>query len=240
MNFNWKLAGKHVALVLSGVLVSFLPLLAREYWEEKNYTQWNEPEAMALLTTSPWSRASSIPGNYGGAAPPGVPRPGSMASSSSGLATTGGLGGSNSMPLYIRWYSSQQVRRAMCRLEILRGNLSESTADELLKQPMPDYAICISCPVMEPFNRVTFDTVKPKTFLLSKKDKAKKIELKSYSPPKERQDNLVVFMFPRTLNDKPTVELADDEIIFVTETGPSKFRATFKLARMVVNGNLDL
>ena len=240
MNLSWKLTGKHVAFVLSGVLVSLLPLLAKEYWEEKNYTQWNEQEAMAMLTNSPWSRASSIPGNYGGTAPPRVIQPGSAASSSSDLSRTGGLGGSNSIPLYIRWYSSQQVRQAMCRLGILHGNLSESTANEFLKQPMPDYAICISCQMMEPFNRVTFDTAKPKTFLLSKKDKAKKIELKSYSPPKERQDNLVVFMFPRSLNDKPTVELADDEIIFVTETGPSKFRATFKLARMVVNGNLDL
>jgi hypothetical protein len=193
-----------------------------------------------MLTNSPWSRASAIPGNYAGAATPRVIQPGSTAGSSSDLSKTGGLGGSNSMPLYIRWYSSQKVRQAMCRLGILHGDLSESTANEFLKQPMPDFAICISCPAIEPFNGVTFDTLKAKTFLLSKKDKAKKIELKSYSPPKERQDNLAVFMFPRTLNDKPTVELADDEIIFVTETGPSKFRATFKLARMVVEGKLDL
>ena len=140
------------------------PVLAKEYWEEKAYSQWNEQEAMAMLTNSP----------------------------------------------------------------------------EFLKQPMPAFAICISCPVMEPFNSVVLDTLKAKTFLLSRKDKAQKIELKSYSPPKERQDNYAVFMFPRTLNDKPTVELADDEIIFVTETGPSKFRATFKLARKVVDGKLDL
>ena len=164
MNSRWKLTGKHAALVVSGVLVSLLPVLAKEYWEEKAYSQWNEQEAMAMLTNSP----------------------------------------------------------------------------EFLKQPMPDFAICISCPVMEPFNSVAYDTLKAKTFLLSRKDKTKKIELKSYSPPKERQDKLAVFMFPRTLNAMPTIELADDEILFVTEMGPSKFRATFKLARMVVNGTLDL
>ena len=237
MNLSGKLSSKHSALVLFGLLASLFPLLAKEYWEEKSYTQWNEPEATAMLTNSPWSRPSTLPGGY--ARPPGV-LPAGTVSSAGDISKTGGLGGSNSIPLYIRWYSSQKVRQAMCRLGILQGNLSVSTANEFLKQPMPDFAICIGCQMMEPFNSVAYDTLKAKTFLLSRKDKTKKIELKSYSPPKERQDKLAVFMFPRTLNAMPTIELADDEILFVTEMGPSKFRATFKLARMVVNGTLDL
>ena len=128
----------------------------------------------------------------------------------------------------------------MVRLNQLHGNLTEATAKEFLKQAMPDYAICISCQVMQPFDTVTLETLKAKSFLLSKKDKSKKIELKSYSPPRERQDNLAVFVFPRTLDGKATVELADDEITFVTELGTNKFRGTFKLAKMVVDGQLDL
>ena len=128
----------------------------------------------------------------------------------------------------------------MVRLGMLHGNITEAKAQEILKQDMLDYAICISCRVMEPFNSVNLDLLKPKTFLLSKKDKNKKIELKSYSPPREGLDNPAVFMFPRTLDGRPTVELADDEITFVTELGTNTFRGTFKLARMVVNGNLDL
>lgn len=151
-----------------------------------------------------------------------------------------GIGGGNSIPLYIRWCSSQKIRQATARLGMLRGNLTEATAQEFLKQDMPDYAICISCRMMEPFNSATFDLLKSKTFLLSKKDKSKKIELKSYSPPRERQDNMSVFTFPRTLDGKATVDLADEEITFVTELGTNKFRGTFKLARMVVNGDLDL
>jgi len=34
--------------------------------------------------------------------------------------------------------------------------------------------------------------------------------------------------------------LADDEAIFVSELGKLKIRAVFKLARMVVDGKLDM
>jgi hypothetical protein len=128
----------------------------------------------------------------------------------------------------------------MCRIGMLRGNLTEQMANEFLQQPMPDYVISISSPMMEPFNQVTYETIKLKTFLLSKKDKAKKIELKSYSPPKERTDGMAIFNFPRTINGTPSVELSDDEMIFVTQLGPTKFQANFKLGKMMVGDKLDL
>jgi hypothetical protein len=128
----------------------------------------------------------------------------------------------------------------MCRMGLLRGSLTEKQADEFLQQPMPDYVISISSPMMEPFNQVPYETIKLKTFLLSKKDKAKKIELKSYSPPKERTDGLAIFNFARTINGAPSVELSDDEMVFVTQIGPTKFQANFKLGKMMVDDKLDL
>ncbi len=38
----------------------------------------------------------------------------------------------------------------------------------------------------------------------------------------------------------PSLDLADDEVIFVSELGKLKIRAVFKLARMVVDGKLDV
>lgn len=49
-----------------------------------------------------------------------------------------------------------------------------------------------------------------------------------------------MFFFPRSLNGQPTIDPADDEIIFVTEIGSAKIRAVFKLERVMVNGKLDL
>ncbi len=238
MKVKTKLARRSLALVGLWVLVSLLTPLAKDYWLEKPFNQWNEQEAQAMLTGSPWSRPSVIPGNYGGAGTPRFVNAGT--GRSAGLSESQGLGGSDSMPFYVRWHSSMKVRQALCRLNQLKGGMSEAEIKQFLELPMPDHSIAISCQMMEPFAKATFESLKPKTFLLSKKDKSKKVELKSYSSPKERQDNFAVFYFPRTLNDKPTVEAADDEIIFVTEIGPTKFRAVFKLAKMLVDGKLDL
>jgi hypothetical protein len=242
---------KSLILFLLAVFGLILTPWAKEYWQAKPFNRWNEQEAMAMLTHSPWSQSSTISENYAGSSPPGslhmeggapTSAPGTHemggAPGSSDRGMSSGVGGGNSIPLHIRWCSSQRVRQAMFRLKQLHGNLTE--AQEFVKQDMPDYAICISCQVIQPFNTVTLDTIKPRTFLLSKKDKSKKIGLKSYSPPGERQDTQAIFVFPRTLDGKATIELADDEITFVTELGTNKFRGTFKLAKMVVDGQLDL
>jgi hypothetical protein len=234
-----KSAVTFCVFIILFVLTSSWTFFAKEFWESKAYQQWNEQEAMAMLANSPWTRPTVLPGNYGGIA---TPRVATLGGTNSGgdLAKSQGFGGSDSVPLYIRWFSSTKVREAMCRMTQLRGALTEEQAAQFLKQPMPDYVIGISSPGIEPFNQLTFDTVKSATFLLSKKDKSKKIELKSYVPPKDRQDNFAVYMFPKSIDGKPTVELADDEIIFVTQVGKSKIQVNFKLTRMMVDGNLDL
>lgn len=240
MNKKSKSAVTLFVFILLFILVSSWTFFAKEYWETKVFGQWNEQEAMAMLTNSPWTRPTTLAGNYGGVATPRVFSPGGAQNSGGDLIKSQGFGGGDSIPLYIRWFSSTKVREAMCRMTQLRGALTEEQAAQFLKQPMPDYAIGISSPMIEPFNQLTLDMVKSKTFLLSKKDKTKKIELKNYVPPKERQDNFAVYMFPKNINGKPTIELADDEIIFVTQMGTAKVQGNFKLVRMMVDGNLDI
>jgi len=150
------------------------------------------------------------------------------------------MGGSEPIKFYVRWYSSLKVRQALGRLGQLRGALSEADVKRFLEQPMEDYVIAISTPVVDPFAKVTYDTLKAKTFLLSKKDKTKKIGLKGYASPKERSDNFAAFFFPRSLNGQPAVDPTDNEITFVTEIGSTKIRAVFKLARMMIADKLDL
>jgi hypothetical protein len=101
---------------------------------------------------------------------------------------------------------------------------------------MTDYMISIVAPVMTPFNEVSFDDLKDQTFLISKKDKNKKLQLRAYAPPKDRGDGVAVFSFART----PALDLADDEVQFVTRVKKIEIKAAFKLARMVVGGSLDL
>jgi len=226
------------AILAAGLWVA---ILAKDFWQEKPFTQWSESEALMLVSNSPWAKTLNVPGDYGGAfVPRFVSGGGPGASQAPSLSTTQGHGGENSTPLYIRWYSSAKTRQAIARLSVLRKLSSEEAVQRFLEQPMPDLLLAISGPVMEPFEKKSLQDLKPVTFLLSRNDKNKKIELKDYQSPKQTQDGSALYIFPRLLNDAPCLGLADDEAIFVSELGKLKIRAVFKLARMVVDGKLDI
>jgi hypothetical protein len=140
----------------------------------------------------------------------------------------------------VLWYSSTKVRQALGRLGQLHGNVSEEQVNMFSQQPMENYVIAVSGPVMKPFEDANLETLKAKTFLVSKKDKSKKGELKEYVSPKDRKDGLALFAFPRSLDGKPFLEMADEEAQFLTEQGPLRVKASFRLAKMVTDGKLDL
>ncbi len=232
----------HMVLVFFFVfMTSALLLIAKDFWDQKKSSQWNEPECMALLSESPWARTQKVPGNYTTATPRMMDgAKGTTAGNAGSLAGTQGLGGTDTVPFFIRWYSSVRIRQALGRLGQLRINLSEADINKVVSAPMPDCLIGVVGPSMGVFDAATFDMLKAKTFLISKKDKTKKIELKEYTAPKDRPDRVALFTFPRSLDGKNLIDLADDEIEFVTEVGKLKIRASFKLAKMMVDGNMDM
>ena len=238
---NENRARRFAGIALLSLLLPIAMLMAKDFWEQKNYTKWNENECMALLTESPWARTQMIPGNYTTATPRMMDASkGKTAGSGGSLMDTQGLGGSDSIPFYVRWYSSVRIRQGMGRLAQFRSHMTDEQINQIISAPMPDYQVGIVGRSMGIFDAANLEMIKGKTFLLSKQDKTKKIELKNYTPPKERPDGVAMFIFPRTADGKPVIEAADDEIIFVTEIGKLKVRAVFKLAKMMVDGNLDM
>ncbi len=232
---------KPVQPAASGLLLctiaaaSAMMLFGADFWISKPYAAWNEQEVLTLLRNSPWSWTTSIPGNYGGSSVPTM-----MGGGARATQTTGGLGGSDSVSMYVRWHSSLKIRQALARYSQLQGILSEPEMQRYIAQPMPDHTIAISCQTMAPFEAATFEALLPRTFLTSKKNKEKKVGLKAYSPPAAQGGSFALFMFPRELDGKPTVEPADEEIVFSTQIGTLKIRAPFRLARMMVDGTPDL
>jgi hypothetical protein len=125
-------------------------------------------------------------------------------------------------------------------LGLLRKVYTDEMARQFMDQEMPDIVISISGSTMEPFSNLTFEDLQTKTFLLSKKDKNKKVPLKIFMSPKETQDGSALFLFPRQWEGNPAIDLADEEIQFVTEVGKTKIRAVFRLASMMADGKLDI
>src|SRR5262245_18476373 len=171
-----------------GVLLTMAclaPAWAKDFWETKPFTQWDEKEAIALLTSSPWTRSVSVLGSRLRSAPSersrasSLPRPvGPGMTSGSGLPNAGvNFSDGDPVPVYIRWLSSRKVREALGRLARLQSKAPEAQVRKAAGEPVADYMISIVALLMTPFNEISFDDLKEQTFLISKKDKIKKLPL---------------------------------------------------------------
>jgi hypothetical protein len=242
---RYKHAGLLATLLLHGVV---LTAVAKDFWEAKPFTEWNEPEAMKMLSESPWSRTLLVLGGTLEPAHaanrvtdlPSLSTTGAGRGTGVGQAGSGYGSGGDSVTLYISWFSSGRVRQALGRLAQIRNHAPESEVKKFVEQPPEDYQISVSGPILEPFNAVSLDDFKPKTFLSSKKHKSKTLPLKKYVAPKERSDGMAVFSFERQLNGKPAFGPEDQAVEFVAQGKKIVLKASFKLAKMMNAGNLDL
>jgi hypothetical protein len=219
--------------------------LGKDFWEEKAFTQWDEKQALRMLSDSPWAKTQMILGQAGGSSnraldTPRVATPGGGNSAgnaaSSGTPTFEG----NSVPLFVRWYSSTRIHQALGRLGQIQGHASDEQVNQFIQEPKQDYMIAVAGPAIKPFEDANLESLKGKTFLVSKKDKNKKIDLKTYASPRERKDGMALFGFPRMANEKPLLGPEDEEVQFITQVGAVRINVSFKLAKMMTEGNLDL
>ena len=143
------------------------------------------------------------------------------------------------MPLYIRWHSSIRIREALGRLGQLQQNVPEAEVKKFVEEPVDDYQITITGPLLDAFNQLTLSSLRQKTFLASKKNKRKKIALKNYVAPKDRGDGVALFSFSAA-EGIPAFTAEDEEIEFVAQANKINLKASFKLSKMTNNGKLDL
>jgi len=254
MNCQSGRLARCVPFIGVGLVVSILiTLAAKDFWEQKPWTQWSEQDALRILSDSPWARKQAVlaaamkPSESSTQRTTDLPGVAPATGGRSAGAVLGQVGAAGAtpgpnepVPLFIRWYSSVRVRQALARLGQVQGNAPEAEARKFVEQPMEEYMISVNGPFMDALNDLSFDDFKQKTFLVSKKDKSRKVELKSYVPPKDRKDSIALFSFPRQLNDKPAFGPEDDEIEFVAQGRKVNLKMSFKLQKMMTEGKLDL
>jgi len=246
---------KHISLGFVLLLIALvLTIFPKDFWEEKPFTQWTEQEAMKLVSDSPWARPMTVLGSVLGAGQtvtnksselPNVASAGGGRSSGTAMNTGTAMGQSQGfapgdpVPVQVRWFSSVRLRQALGRLGQIQSKVPESEVRKFAEQPMEDYQIAVIAPIMGTFNDLSLEDFKGKTFLTSKKDKSKKIALKNYTAPKDRSDGIALFSFPRT-PDRPTFGPEDQEVEFSAQGGKITLKTSFKLARMMTDGKLDM
>ena len=238
--------GIAIALLSIGSTVT---VWGKDFWDDKPFTQWSEQEAMKILSESPWARTQTVIASVLGGQQQSnssrvkdIPRVQSAGTNSgAGLSQTGvSFGAGDSVPLFVRWHSSARIRQALGRLGQLQQNVPEAEVRKFAEAPMEDYQIAVTGPLLETFNQMSLASFQEKTFLTSKKNKAKKIALKKYEAPKDRQDGVAMFSFSRLMDGKPALSPEDDEVEFVAQGNKINLKASFKIAKMMTDGKPDL
>jgi hypothetical protein len=159
-------------------------------------------------------------------------------------------------PLYITWFSSGKIQQALEREAELRRSSSPyvvslksassgqqtpgSQSKRFVSLPAGEYQIAIHGPVMHSFNDVSWNDLRLKTFLSSKKNRSKRVCLKGYIAPKDRTDRMAVFSFEREINGKPIFGLEDEEVEFSAHGKKIFLKTPFSLKKMMHGAHLDL
>jgi hypothetical protein len=253
-----------LALALAPAAVA-LYAADKDFWDQKPYTEWNEKEVERMTKTSPWAKTVVLGsgvgrggdlggtdregGGFGGATISGGGSGGGGVDISGGdggfsRRGGGGMGGGMGSPapsLVIAWYS-RPLRQAFARRAQLRN--PETTREELDKilnyknTGSIDILVMSSAPRgMGPTNPDVLQRVKDETFLLKKNKE--KVPLQALMPPSGPGQPLVL-RFPRQVEGHDVVTLEDKEIELVTRVGNNTIRTRFKLADMVINGQLEI
>lgn len=244
-----------------------LRLAAKDFWESTPPSEWKEEETMKMLTDSPWARTVSVLAGTLGAGQaaqwmtdlPSLSTTGGgrdTTSSMTGVAGGTSFGKNDLAPLYITWFSSGKIQQALEREAELRRSSSPyvvslksdssgsqtpgSKAKRFVAPPTGDYQIAIHGPVMHSFNDVSWNDLRLKTFLSSKKNRSKRISLNGYIAPKDRTDRMAVFSFERQINGKPVFGLEDQEVEFSADGKKIFLKTSFKLKQMMLGADLDL
>ena len=237
-----------LARTLVMCIVACAALAAADFWDEKDFTVWSDPEVEKLLTDSPWSRSVTIalrepegggrgggfgggPGGFGGGAADGFGGAGRGRRGADGFDAA-----PRRMTFTVSWRSALPVKQALVRNRIGVDAPISPDQRQFLTQLEPLYVVVVAG-LPRQFARMAQnrDTLMVETVL--------KRQDGNLIPP----EDLVVFVengetvtlryhFPRDYE----ITLEDKDVEFITRLGQVEVKQKFKLEDMVFSGQLAL
>jgi hypothetical protein len=232
-------------------LVALAALTAADFWQEKDFTAWTAQQIEKMLSDSPWVRKVTVV--------IGSLREGALDGFHGGDA---GLGGGGRPPeggsevqrvrritVTVAWISALPVKQAMVRMQSVgQGAQIPPDRQQQLSREEPLYTLAvIGLPVRgRGLPLGTIDEIKARTSLKpGGKDRIPPEDIRVLSVPAwtldpgfKDGDQLVrvEFLFPKT----SAIVLNDKEVEFSTKLGDVELTKKFKLADMMVRGQLAL
>jgi hypothetical protein len=204
---------------------------AKEFWNEKQPSEWTPDEVQLLLSKSPWAKDAAI-SYYGG-------QNGPLSTTLPNERRRGGNASSGSSPsamspaawkAIIRWESALPVREA------LKANPSPDTEKFYILNMVGDVPSIGATPDEDESQRAArFETLKQVTKLEHKGDEIL-LSRVAVSPRNDLSLAGTLFYFSRGL----ALRLEDKQATFSTKLGPIDVKCKFTLKDMTYRGSLAL
>ncbi len=263
---NIRIAALVVGFGLAGAA------FAGDVWKDKPYTQWQEEDVRKIMTESPWVKATNVSASWrsggsetahriptandpkagGGSGGYGMAGSGSgTAENSAGAARDIGLfvGDPTQAQFVVRWASSQTLRQALARSQVLRGTMTQAEAEKLLGEVPAEYTVTVAGLDMTPFLHLEEKDMMTRAYLMPKKEKTKIAPSKIVIQRKPGTDATssdpksvaaVVFYFAKKqASGEPVLGVQEKNAEFVYQEKSTTIRATFELQKMAGPQGLD-
>ena len=239
-------------------------LLAGEFWQDKQPSDWTDKDVQRLVTKSPWAKPASLsfnpdrmagmgrqggmggrggmggPGMGGGMGGPGMGGPGM--GGPRGEERSGGVPNSE---VTVRWESAAPLRAAASRIE------SPEDAKKVAEWTQEFYVVTVTgLPMMrprgrgeeEPPDQERMERMQQQMQERMKAAAALKIKGKDAIAPTRIEmattpdGRTISFLFPRSSD----IGMDDKEVAFETAMGPREIKVKFTLKDTVYGGKLAL
>lgn len=175
------------------LILAFVPLLAADFWEKKEYTNWSEKECMQLLRKSPWAFSESFRTTS------------NLGSTETGVRETTEI-------IEFRLLTARPVRMAFGQLQMLQNPGNESLKEQIqgyvAAPPGDEIMVQVSYRTIPSggfmshlhafFARATLATFANTTYLITAD--GENISMSKFLPWNEERPN-AIFVFPRLAQD---------------------------------------
>ena len=220
-------------------------VLAADFWDEKEFTDWSDRDVQRMMTNSPWAKRitvvfprppgtalndrTPVAGGIGGGAAGG----GRGGRGGRGFGGADGFGPTRQSRLIVQWRSGLPMRQAIVRGRIGEGGVLDPAGRQLLAQRPTGYFIVVAG-LPRPFARLDPAALAAEARL----ERPGKRPILPIQAAAEGEGNgaVVLYLFPRD----DAITLADEEVEFVAEIAEASIERTFELEDMVFNGRLEL
>jgi hypothetical protein len=228
-------------------------LLAGEFWQDKQPSDWTDKDIQRLVSKSPWAKEASLSSNpdrmagmgrRGGMGGGGGRMGGGMGGPGMGGARGEGRSGSRSAPqLTVRWDSAAPLREAAAKGQ------PDAQAKKVAEWAREFYVVTITgMPMMQGRGRGEGQPESGSDRVAHVEDRLKDVtvlKLKgsggSIAPARVEVTDaaggrVIALLFPRS----ERISLDDKEVDFETLMGPREVKVKFTLKDMVYRGKLEL